>query len=65
MELVPEHHPARTLLPGFGLPIHHVPSEDDSNYVGKPFPNALSGYDLRDGRVASVLFDISCYNWFS
>ncbi|KAF8972573.1 hypothetical protein BDZ97DRAFT_1913065 [Flammula alnicola] len=39
-----------TLLPGFGRPLDFVPDNEDPDYVGDLFPNALSNWD--SGRVA-------------
>lgn len=34
---------SKTRLPGFGLPLDHVPKEEDLDQVSDFYPNALTG----------------------
>ncbi|KAF9523656.1 hypothetical protein CPB83DRAFT_839565 [Crepidotus variabilis] len=41
----------KPLLPGFGRPLNYVPKDDQPDFVGKLFPNALTPSDLDIGRT--------------
>ncbi|PPR02044.1 hypothetical protein CVT24_011204 [Panaeolus cyanescens] len=42
-------------LPGFGLPLNHIPKKQDADYVGPLFPNALNLKDVRRERASMPL----------
>ncbi|KAF9523655.1 hypothetical protein CPB83DRAFT_862555 [Crepidotus variabilis] len=41
----------KPLLPGFGRPLNYIPEENQPDFVGKLFPNALTPSDLDIGRI--------------
>ncbi|PPR03722.1 hypothetical protein CVT24_007370, partial [Panaeolus cyanescens] len=43
------------LLPGFGLPLNHVPRRRDADYVAPLIPNALDFYDLEKEKASLPL----------
>lgn len=45
-------------LPGFGLPLNHVPDEQDEDYFGELYPNALSFSAMKAGQVVCVASSI-------
>lgn len=49
-------HSGKTLLPGFGRPLNYAPEKEDLDFVGDLFPNALSGWHMRNGATTYACF---------
>lgn len=48
----PSPHTEKTLLPGFGLRLNHVPKNADPDFIDELLPTALSASDMEGGDVA-------------
>ncbi|KAF8157169.1 hypothetical protein B0H34DRAFT_712558 [Crassisporium funariophilum] len=57
-----------TLLPGFGRPVNYIPDENDPEYVGRAFQNALSGNDVSAGYTTlplTTLRELTMLQWMN